>query len=400
MSSRHATARLFAANLGGWLAIMPAAVVTIALRLREFDSSGLPSQYSLILASGWLALIVCLILAGQLSDMLHARTGSRLLLTRISIPLLVLLSFLLAYAPTPGWLSVWWVLIQIPVGLIITTTLAASGELVPLGRRGAISGLIGASSIIALFLGTAIADATGDAQATSMWLPAVIGAALCLPYAILHRATARDLEASIDRSVSMQLPAVGPWLLFIAASLLLSWATSTTNGYLVLLVDHVSTVADDAVASTSTRLVLIASSAAIFASLLLGPLARTRRISAWLWSGSAMICGLALILLIARTGDASLAVSALLFGLAFGAANGVELALVLFLRSGSPRLGRDLGIFTSATTVPYALVPALGAVMLSDDVRAGLMQLFGIAAALAIIAAALTLVIAQRRATA
>ena len=77
MRSRSLVAMVAGATLGGWMAIMAPAVVTIALRLREFDPSGLPSFYALTLALGWLTMMAALVTSGFWGDAIRRRTASR-----------------------------------------------------------------------------------------------------------------------------------------------------------------------------------------------------------------------------------------------------------------------------------------------------------------------------------
>lgn len=123
MHSPNVAFRAAAGVLGGWLAIMPPTVLTLALRIDEWDGS--PSTYANILAAGWLTMLLALVVSGRVSDRLFIRTGSRSLLVRVGASLIAVSGVLLALAPNAGWLAAAWIFIQIPAAMVITSALAS-----------------------------------------------------------------------------------------------------------------------------------------------------------------------------------------------------------------------------------------------------------------------------------
>jgi len=111
-----------------------------------------------------------------------------------------------------------------------------------------------------------------------------------------------------------------------------------------------------------------------------------------MWIVAAFLCGMSLIVLLVAPTIIGVYISAVLLGVSFGAANGLELAVVLILRDQRHHLGRDLGVFTAATTAPFVLVPTVAGVMVRGDTGGGLSTLFGLAAAFAIAAGVVVLV--------
>lgn len=386
--------------LGGWLAVMAPAVVTIALRLQEFDPSGLPSTYALILALGWLTMIIALIAAGVIGDVVQRRLSTRAPLARIGVPFLAAGGVLLAIAPTPGWLTVVWVGVQIPSAIVITTALAEGGEEVSRKRRGLTSGLIGAAPIIALLVGGIAVRVLSDSLAWAFILPALVGALVASPLMF----TGSVSPSTHDEIGHSHVPgsrnsASALWLAFLAGSFLLSWATATTNGFLVTFVQNVIDVVSDDVADLSSSVVILASILTIVASIAGGRLAATQALAIQIWVVAAALCAVALAILLASPAIAMLLVAACVFGIAFGAANGVEWSIVLSVRDRSERLGRDFGIFTAVTSAPFVLVPALATVVLRTDVGPGVRFLFTLACILSGLAALIVALLALREAT-
>ncbi len=385
-----AVTRISLAVLGGWLTIMPASVLTLALRMREFDPSGLPTQYSLTLAVGWLIMIVGLIGFGQLGDVMEQRGHSRVVLIRWATPLLPIAGATLMLAPTPSVLTLAWAFAQVPAAAILTSALAISGATVPMQRRGILSGLIGATSIMALLLGSVIVQLLQSNVAAAFLAPAILGALLVLPLAL--RTPAPLAHIPNDRRVSAPTARrwASAWMVFTVASFLLSWATSATNSYVVLFIDTVSDISSDAVAGFSTGAVIAATVAAVITSVIGGSLLRGRRSAAVIWVIAAVVVAVALVALLVFPTSVGILTAAIAFGAGFGLANGVELGLLLFVRHEPGRLGRDLGTFTAVTSAPYVLVPATATLFLAADIADGLRQMFALAALLAVVGAALT----------
>lgn len=368
--------------LGGWLAVMAPAVVTIALRLREFDPSGLPSTYALILALGWLTMIIALLAAGVIGDAVHRRLSTRTPLARIGVPLTAVGGVLLAIAPSPVWLAVVWAGVQVPSAIVITTALAEGGQEVSLRRRGLTSGLVGAAPIIALLVGGITVRVLIDSLAWAFILPAVVGALVAAPLMLTGPGSAPAEMTEGDGIISVdgtQTSASALWLAFLTGSFLLAWATATTNGFLVTFVQYIVDVASDDVADLSSSAVIIASLLAIVASITGGLLTAKRGNSVRLWTVAAALCALALSILLAAPTSRMFLVAACVFGIAFGAANGAEWSVVLSVRNRRERWGRDFGILTAVTSAPFVLVPALATVVLRTDAEDGVRLLFTLA---------------------
>ncbi len=397
MRQSGAVAKIVLAVLGGWLTVMPSSVLTIALRMREFDPSGLPTEYSVMLATGWMAMIVGLIGFGQLGDRLEAQGGSRVSILHAALPLLIAAGITLALAQSPAQLAWAWAFAQLPASATVTSALAMSGSTVASSQRGVLSGLIGASSIVALLIGSIGVRALQEHLALAFIVVAVVGALLVLPLA-LRPPRARSTGPVPERRVSTAPGRwwASAWVAFALASFLLSWSTSTTNGYVVLFVHNVSGIADADVTDISTRAVVLASLAAVLASVLGGVLVRGRRSAAMLWVAAAAVVATALLALLAFPGPAGVLAGATAFGAGFGLANGVELGLLLYLRHVPGRLGRDLGIFNAVTSAPFVLMPAVAAALLSSDIGTGLRLMFAVAAVAALAGAAITLGVALR----
>lgn len=389
---------------GGWLAIMAPAVVTIALRLLEFDPSGLPTTYAMILALGWLSMIVALIVSGSWSDATQRRLSNRASQARIAVPLIAVGGALLAIAPSPAWLAAAWVVVQIPSAIVLTAALAEGGELVMPRRRGLTSGLVGAAPILALLLGSIAVRMLSDSLTWAFVLPAFVGALVATPLMYAGTASRQVRTSKEDRACApLALTGTGAslWIAFLFGSFLLAWSTATTNGFLVTFVQYVAAVSPDEIGNLSSLAVISAAVLAVVASVAAGVLTDGRSVSLEIWLVACAVCSVALAALILAPSTTMLMFAASLFGMAFGAANGVEFSVVLLMRRGRDRWGRDFGLFTAATSAPYVLVPAIAAGILSQQPIDGTARLFTLACATAAMGAAVVsagIIIRGRRA--
>ena len=372
--------------LGGWLAIMTPSVITIALRMRELGTESGSSFYALVIGAGWLVLIASLIVVGRVSDRLVELTGSRARLARIGVPLLAVFGVLLALAPANSWLAAGWLLAQIPAAVVITTALADSEAALARTGRGLVSGLVGAAPIAALLIGSVIARVLSDQPQVIFAVTGVLSAVIAAPLMWVDgQPSQADIASSPDRGPEPAPLRWWPWVAFLLASFLLSWATSTTNGFVVAFIDHVSGFKTSDVAPIATSAVLLASFIAIISSIGAGAISRGRPRAGVMWTVAAASCSLALILLLTVQGTVGVMSAAALFGASFGIANGVALAIVLMLVEVR-RIGAGLGLFTAVTSAPYVLVPAVATLLLAGDSKGGLIALFALAVGTALIA--------------
>lgn len=376
----------FAGLIGGWVAVMTPAVLIIALKMREFEESGQPNMLAVTLLTGWLALMVALVVMGRLSDQLFMRTGSRIALIRTGAPLLVLVSCGLAFSSSSRWLTVAWILAQIPAAMIITTALAVGGGVAQMQKRGLISGLLGAAPIIGLLFGSVMVGVLTTNTSIMFVLTALFGALLSVPL-MLTKATQQNREPEdVPRRVADHNAhaLLWVWVLFLFASFLLSWTTSTTNTFVVEFISQAIQDTDSNISTIASIAVAVASSAAIISSISFGTLAKNSRRAQFTWIAGAAISATSIFLLSSAESTLVIYIAALLFGIGFGAANGVEVSITLVARPQVNELGQNLGLLNAITSAPYILVPAIAALVWqsADGYKVGPMFLISAVTAL------------------
>lgn len=359
----------FAAVIGGWVTVMTPAVLTIALRMGEFEELGLPNTLAVTLFAGWFTLMLALVVTGRLSDRLLERTGSRITLIRIGSPLLILTSVGLALSPSGDWLTVAWVVAQIPAAMIITTALAVGGGVAREGQRGLVSGLLGAAPVVGLLLGSVVVGILPANTSLTFFITAVFGGLLTIPLMLMKPTQPAIDEATAPRNFigEQNLVLLWVWVIFLCASFLLSWTTSTTNTFIVEYISESIRDPDSSVATVASIVVALASFATILSSIIFGTLAGSSLRARYTWTVGAAIAAISVVVLISAETTTLLFVAALFFGIGFGAANGVEVSITLDVRPHENELGQNLGLLNSVTSAPYILVPALAALVWQTD---------------------------------
>ena len=189
------------------------------------------------------------------------------------------------------------------------------------------------------------------------------------------------------------------WVVFLLADFLLSWATSTGNSYLVVLIDTLGGADLADVSASATRAVGAATLTAIVFAVLGGMVSRNGRASVRVFAAGTLAVGIGLLITVLSPTAPGLLVAAIVFGAGFGAANGAELALAVQLRGSADVIGGDLGLLNAVTSIPYVLAPAAAALILAGDLASGLRVLYGLAVLMAVIGAVLALRIRPSTAT-
>jgi hypothetical protein len=129
----------------------------------------------------------------------------------------------------------------------------------------------------------------------------------------------------------------------------------------------------------------------IIAGIAAGLFAHTKLRALRTYSVAAVTVGVTLAILALFPNSEMAIFAAVIFGAAFGTANGLELSIYLHSNPDSFASGEKLSTFTNATTAPYVLVPAVAALLLSQSSGQGLVQLWLIGAACAVAASLLIL---------
>lgn len=355
----------------GWLFITPSSVLTLALRMNEI---GTPTQqYSLILTAGWGVVIAGTIAFGRLSDRMHGKAALLRVTLIVSAALSVSLNYLLADAHSATVLAGLWVVLQVPVAAIVAIAMKVASQVQQDGTLSRTSGYVGAMPPLTVLAGSVLVQALGDTT-RGFRVPAIIACVLLLPLVLGSLQTSRTQDEVVQPEHQSK-----SWRRFLSAEFLTSCTTAAVTSYLVPYAAHVVRMQErDLVSSTSAALALASLLSAV-GSLALGRNMRTaqRNVSAYIVGTALMTTGVAGLLIAPST--MTLFAGGALIGFGFGYVNSTELALTVQLNPEDGKTGGRLGVMTSVTTIPYVVVPAVSALLLTSGLRLGLMLIFTVA---------------------
>lgn len=362
----------------GWIIVMPATVLNLALRVDEIDSGSGNTNYSLVLSAGWVSLIVSLFLMGKLGDLVFEKSGSRSTVIGFGILGSALLGFALSHANTTVTLALTWCLIQFPAAALITSSLALASQHASESKQGLSSGLAGGAPVLALFIGTLVTSAAGPTPANAFLVTSLLGAIFAIPLLLIRQAPIKS-SASLNLNLGELWDTANSrkfWNRFLLAAFLLSCTTSSANGFLLVFASEALDLDSVTASDLVTTMVLVASLSSIVSGVISGKFFFSKKRVITAYSFAAIAVGSSIGILALFPYQELVLLVGLVFGVAFGAANGLELTMFMRNQNNPLDAGRSLGIFTSATTAPYVLVPLIAAFLLRNDGSTGITQLW------------------------
>jgi MFS family permease len=381
-----------AAYAGTWLALLTPIMVTLSLRARELSPEGSEYWLSLVLGVGALFALVGNPLAGWLSDRTTSVWGMRR-------PWLIggalggaASLWLVATAPSVGWLLAGWCLAQLSFNAVLAPLAALLPDQVPPDRRGTVAGVIGICTPIGQMGGTFLTKAFAGDMTAMLLVPAAVGVTLVLVLSAMlpdrHLAPGqaaplswsdfvRSFRMSPRKAPDFAWVCAGRFCLMMCMSFLMAYQP-------FFLMDRLHLLAAD-VPEIVFRSTVVQSAAVIFAGLIAGKLSDlTRRRKPFVIAAAVACATGAWIVSIAASYEVFL-LAVTLFGLGLGAFLSVDLALVTdVLPNKKDDAAKDLGLFNIASALPQSIAPAIASAILVHAggyrgvfIVAGVMALLG-----------------------
>lgn len=382
-----------AAYSGTWLALLTPIMVTLALRARELAPENSEYWLSLVLAVGAVFALVGNPLAGWLSDRTTSPWGMRrpwliggALAGTASL-------WMVATAPSVGWLLAGWCLAQLSFNAVLAPLAALLPDHVPAARRGTVAGIISVSTPVGQVGGTFLTHALAGDMAAMLMVPAVVCIVLILVLSIALpdrrlapgmaaplevRAFLQSFRASPQRTPDFAWVCSGRFLLIMCMSFLMAYQP-------FFLMDRLGFMAAE-VPNVVFRSTLVQSAAVIFAGLVAGRVSDlTRRRKPFVIAAALACSAGAWVASSASTYEVFL-VAVTLFGLGLGAFLSVDLALVTdVLPNKEDDAAKDLGLFNIASALPQIIAPGIASAILVQ--AGGYRSVFVVAGVMALMAA-------------
>lgn len=264
-------------------------------------------------------------------------------------------------------LTVVWALLMWPLNGVQAGLAAVLPERVPVNLRGSMSGIVGATTMLGLYAGVALAGLS-----EGVFLGYLLVAAAFLAIALVFSLTTRDdplqAPAPKKRGATQKLPSLWGardyWLAFTIRFLLMFAYFVITSFQLYILRDHVGLSDIDDAASTLVAISGLATVLGLICSVLGGWAAdKMGRLRVFVALSTAMFVPAALIYWFVPSVTGAW-VAAGILGAAFGLYVAVDAALVSRVLPQLHNAGRDLGIMNIANAGPQIVGPAVaGAVV-------------------------------------
>ena len=361
------------AYTGTWLALLTPVLVTIAMKVRQLDPQTPASSLSLVLGFGAFFALVGNPLFGRLSDRTSSRFGMRRpwLVGGIVGGAAALL--MIATAQSIAVVLIGWCLAQLAFNAVLAAAIAVLPDQVPADQRGTVAGVMGICLPLGQVSGTFLVQAVSDSMLLMFALPALIGVAAVVPFALVLRdrrlqpGTVPPLQLGRAVETYWVNPRRHPdfawaWL----SRLLLVLGTAFLNTYQPFyLIDELGHAAQD-IPTLIFRGILVQTVAIVAVSILGGRLSDAigRRKIFVMIGGAAYATGL---WVIAAAPDYTVFLLGMaITGVGHGVYFAVDLALVTEVLPNRLRdAGKDLGIFNVANALPQALAPAIGPFILA-----------------------------------
>ena len=169
---------------GIWVALLTPVLVSIALKLRQLSPGSAVQDLALVLSAGAGVAIVSNPIFGHLSDRTRSRFGRRRpwLLAGMLCGTLALV--IVAQARNVGVVLAGWCLAQLAFNAVLAAMVAVLPDQVPERERGTVSGIISVCLPIGQALGSVAVRATADSTLLTFLLPALLGCAAILVFAL------------------------------------------------------------------------------------------------------------------------------------------------------------------------------------------------------------------------
>ncbi|MGO1285154.1 MAG: MFS transporter, partial [Brachybacterium sp.] len=361
-------------QLGIFLGLMGPA--TVSIQLKATALSTVPAEQAAItafaLAPGALAAVLFNALGGRISDRTTGRFGRRRPWIIGGAVAMVVGLFLIAIAPGAGLMAVGWFLAQATANMAFAAFTASLSDQLSSTQYGKVSGLVGIASNLAVLVATWLAAVLDHNMVLLFMVPAVVGAALAIVYALMlpepvlkqnrHPFNLVELLTTFWRNPlkypDFALAWAGRFTIILASFMFVTFR-------LLYMTNHLGLDAGSAtgvVAVGVTIYTATSMAASVFGGWLSDKLGRRKILVA----ASILIFALATYLLLHADTVAAFYVVEAIMGIAYGAYIAVDLALVLEVLPSREEAGKDLGVFNIANALPQSLAPAFGGFLLAS----------------------------------
>jgi MFS family permease len=363
------------ANFGIWVGIMAPLLVGLQLKIPGLitDPTSQPVVLAGVLATGSVAGIIAMPLAGRLSDRTTARIGMRRPWLVGGVLIVLIGALVVGFGTGLGAVFAGWVLTMIGANTVISVLTALIPDHVPIDKRGLVSGVMGAGQAVAALVAAGIAAAVSTNLPLVFVVPAVVAAitvlvvVVAVPDRKLSKADRPTLTFRAFIASFWLSPRKAPdfaWAWVSRFLIFLSFGT-VVNFQLFYLSSQLGLTPQEATALLPLG-IGIQTVALVITSLVFGPISDRvgRRKIFVMLSGFVGVIGF--VVLAFTVSQPGYFAAMALIGVAQAIYFSVDLALVTdVLPDKVHDAGKDLGVFNLANIIPQVVGPAIAPLFLA-----------------------------------
>ncbi|MEZ0166979.1 MFS transporter [Kineococcus sp. LSe6-4] len=360
------------AFFGTYLALLPLAQVTLALKIGQIDPEGRAGSLSLVLGVGSFVALVAQNVFGALSDRTTSRFGMRRPWLAAGAVLGAGSLFLLSGASTIPVVLAGWSLIQLTFNVLLAALNPVLPDQVPRRQLGRVSGLIGLTQSVAAVGGVFLAklflpDLTKAILIPGIFTLACVGLLLVvLKDRTRARADVPPFQLSLFLKAFWTDPRKAPdFALAWWSRLFVFFGNMTLSGYAVFFLQDRFGFDQSTIGDAILRTTLVTTVCVVLTSLLVGRFSdRIGRRKVFVMI-SALVLALAHVMAaLSPTFDVYVLATAVA-GLAQGTYIAVDAALLAEVLPSRADVGKDMGVLHLANVLPQTLVPVVAPLFLA-----------------------------------
>ncbi|SHN46240.1 MFS transporter [Cryptosporangium aurantiacum] len=353
------------------LALLTPVVVTLALKVEAVAPDTKERDLGIVLGIGAFLALVSNPLAGRLSDRTASRYGMRKPWLLGGTLLGALGLVVVATADDVLMIGIGWCVTQVAYNGALAALSATLPDQVPSARRGAISGLVGITTLLSIVVGSLL-TAVLDGDLARFLVPALIALALVglFVFVLSDRVAAGrpagrlDLKAFLGSFVfdPRRYPDFG-WAWLTRFTFVFAAATGLT--YLPFFLSDELGIPTDEVPGRVAIATVAAAAVTILTSVLGGFFSdRLGRRKPFVVV-AALVAMVGLIVVALSGSFTQLLIGEIILGLGTGCFYAVDLALITEVLPSADDVAKDLGVINMANALPQSLAPAIAPVFLA-----------------------------------
>ncbi|MEW2485495.1 MFS transporter [Streptomyces sp. NPDC048411] len=363
---------LTGAYFGTWLALLPAAQITLALRVQQIAPDDKAAVLSLVLSVGAVVALLGQNVFGLLSDRTTSRFGMRRPWIALGSVSGAASLVLLATAANTALLVIAWALTQLTFNILLAGLNPVVADQVPPAQLGRVTALAGMTTQLGVAGGAFLVQALLPDLTIALLVPALlclVGCAILLrilPDRRLDRADVPPMTWRTWLSAYWISPRRAPdfawaWL----SRFLVGFGNVTLSSYQTYFLMDRFGYDEDAIGGVVFKVLLVSAVCMVVASLVFGALSdRLRRRKPFVLLSAVVLALAHVMAAFAPSFGWYLAASAVA-GVASGCFLAVDLALVTGVLPSRADTGKDMSVFHLAQVLPQSLAPAVAPLFLA-----------------------------------